>query len=210
MFRLSIVAFLLFVSFVEKAEACASPGDICTSNEDCCPNLCSPTSCSGGVCIGSTCLSNTSPCQVDCQCCSGACLQTWPNVGRCGVPTKSSPELGRMRKNATATQVLVFRPDCDGAWCSAGDCNVDGQSCDICCPPGQGANCDANSCHCWCSSSLNKDGGAVGSVTISARAENYIYAAFGMTVVIASSALVATGVFVYRTCRGQSSYIDVK
>jgi hypothetical protein len=139
--------FLFIIFTASSASACSNVGTSCQTNSDCCPDLCSPTSCFQGMCIGSTCLADGNFCETDCQCCSSACIKNDANPGTCGVPSlKQQANLKSNTKSKNFTNLDV------GSCCSAGDCNVDGTSCNICCPVGSASHCDSNACNCWCTS----------------------------------------------------------
>lgn len=133
---------------ISVTSGCSSVGGLCQSNSDCCPDICSPTSCMQGRCIGSICLTNGYSCQVDCQCCSGTCIQNDVNPGTCGVPSLKKGKPWPFAN--TSAHVL-----CEGASCGPGGCSGDG-TCSVCCPPGQAAHCEWDACHCYCSTNGEK------------------------------------------------------
>jgi hypothetical protein len=130
---------MIIILFFCLSLGCSGIGGSCEVKSDCCADLCSPTSCSQGICIGSTCLVDGSFCEMDCQCCSGECIVNDLNAGVCGVPSAKIE-----KKNGTKLDV--------GSCCSAGDCDISGTSCNICCPVGEASNCNSNTCNCWCTS----------------------------------------------------------
>lgn len=140
--KMFLIILIVTIPFVN---ACSNLGASCSTNSDCCVNLCSPTSCSQGMCIGSTCLADGNFCEMDCQCCSGACIKNDANPGTCGVPLRNK-QVNVKSHNFTNLE--------ESSCCSAGDCNVDGTSCNICCPVGSASHCDSNSCSCWCTSGV--------------------------------------------------------
>lgn len=132
----------VIVVLIAVCNACVSVNGECATTSDCCYDLCRPVTCSQGRCTGSFCLGYGDACEIDCQCCTGSCVINDLNMGSCGEPVPRN-----MRNRSS-----LFKPDCDGAWCSTGDCDGS-KDCDICCPPGQAANCDQPLCHCFCTSS---------------------------------------------------------
>ncbi len=145
----------MLILFIGIAMACSSLGGTCQYNEDCCPNPCAPTSCFQGQCIGSYCLGNGNFCQMDCQCCSGTCVQNDSNPGTCGEPTAQI----KPKSNTT----FAYRPYCEGSYCGPGGCAIGDNCCGVCCPIGTGAVCDWDSCSCYCSGSQNVKPKAIAS-----------------------------------------------
>lgn len=137
--------FLFFL--VHGAISCSQLGQTCTTNDDCCVDPCSPTSCFQGLCIGSTCLGFGSSCQLDCQCCSGSCVKNELNPGTC-----VEEKISKIKHN-----ISQYVLDNCGSCCSAGDCQISGTFCNICCPVGSSSHCNSNTCQCWCSSSGMND-----------------------------------------------------
>jgi len=144
-FMVALACLTTHHAFAEKKEPmCAPAGGSCSSSDDCCTNLCSPTSCVQGTCISSTCLADGNFCQIDCQCCSGACVQDLG--GRCGVPPAAA------QKNRTVALPL----DCPGAACVFDP--EGGPTCVACCLPGQSAYCGYYAPNpCFCSAAMSKE-----------------------------------------------------